>query len=306
MTSCKRLGCLDLSRNRCAVSTASLIPSLTLDGGLSRVGEAPVNRLADRSRQHVLDEDRPFYFVADGVVQVARAEHPIPYAGTVYDGLKTSTGTNSSTKSAQVVLRPASSSFLWSMPRSAGPMTRAVQMANTTQPAPPTTLPAPTLHTSTPQSNRTALDVSMFDLDGRGQAPISRSARPTTRREHISSSGSTIHPSDAPSPDLSTGLQSRVTPSTARPRVPHRHASLHYGVVARAKQDTTLTVMTAETFQRLTKKFPKATAHIVWEVTSFLCKVMLAVLNFARCPSCPYAFPKGDVQCGPQVPWFGE
>jgi CRP-like cAMP-binding protein len=35
------------------------------------------------------------------------------------------------------------------------------------------------------------------------------------------------------------------------------------GTVARAVEDSTLAVIPAEAFRRLTKKFPKATAHIV-------------------------------------------
>jgi len=44
------------------------------------------------------------------------------------------------------------------------------------------------------------------------------------------SSGSTTHPPDAPSPAPSNGSQPRGAPSTARPRAPLRRISLHRGV----------------------------------------------------------------------------
>ncbi|EIN14421.1 patatin-domain-containing protein [Punctularia strigosozonata HHB-11173 SS5] len=50
--------------------------------------------------------------------------------------------------------------------------------------------------------------------------------------------------------------QDRSTPSTIR-------GDAHYGMVVRATEDATLAVIPAEAFRRLTKKFPKATAHIV-------------------------------------------
>jgi lysophospholipid hydrolase len=121
------------------------------------------------------------------------------------------------------------------------------------------------------RSNGAASDVSVFDLDGTGVTPISLSPRPI-RRESISSSSSTIHPPNTPSPAPSSGSQSRDPSSTTRPRVPPRRASLHRGVVARAKEDTTLAVIPADAFQRLTKKFPKATAHIV-QGAPFLARV---------------------------------
>jgi CRP-like cAMP-binding protein len=38
---------------------------------------------------------------------------------------------------------------------------------------------------------------------------------------------------------------------------------IHHGTVARATEDTTLAVIPAEAFRRLTKQFPNASAHIV-------------------------------------------
>lgn len=51
----------------------------------------------------------------------------------------------------------------------------------------------------------------------------------------------------------------------------HTPTQLHHGVVARATEDSTLAVIPAEAFRRLTKKFPKATGHIVQgELTDIL------------------------------------
>jgi lysophospholipid hydrolase len=44
---------------------------------------------------------------------------------------------------------------------------------------------------------------------------------------------------------------------------PPRLTGVNHGVVARAVEDTTLAVIPAEAFRRLTKKFPKAAGHIV-------------------------------------------
>ncbi len=49
----------------------------------------------------------------------------------------------------------------------------------------------------------------------------------------------------------------------SRPLDAHIPLQIHQGVVARATVDTTLAVIPAEAFRRLTKKFPKATSHIV-------------------------------------------
>ncbi|OBZ78912.1 Lysophospholipase NTE1 [Grifola frondosa] len=95
------------------------------------------------------------------------------------------------------------------------------------------------------------------------------------RRESVSSSGSTVHPVDLASirgrsphdhgfPRESSSSTSTSLPRTARnPTNSSTETQSHYGVVARAAEDSTLAVIPAEAFQRLTKKFPKAAAHIV-------------------------------------------
>ena len=214
-----------------------------------------------------LDEDKSFYFVADGVVQVfARAEHPPVVNGTgIWD--------EEDLNGYQLLNEVGAGGTLSSLFKILNLFTEHVQISWANDESPSEgqhSSPSSTYHSpgSNPtyahfRSNRTISDVSILDLDGRGVTPISRSPRPSIRRESVSSSSSTIHPSDAPSPAPPNGPQPRVPSSATRPRAPARQSSLHRGVVARAKEDTTLAVIPAEAFQRLTKKFPKATAHIV-------------------------------------------
>jgi len=64
-----------------------------------------------------------------------------------------------------------------------------------------------------------------------------------------------------------TTVYSRAPPSAPPQTISRKDAhvptQLHHGVVARATEDSTLAVIPAEAFRRLTKKFPKATGHIV-------------------------------------------
>ncbi|OCH95670.1 patatin-domain-containing protein [Obba rivulosa] len=118
---------------------------------------------------------------------------------------------------------------------------------------------------TSPSSARTRLrrsnsDVSTFDLTTPSDLPPPRSRG---RTASVSSSGSTVHAADITSPrspNSASRAQSQVRgipPSTST------ESQNHYGVVARATEDSTLAVIPAEAFRRLTKKFPKATAHIV-------------------------------------------
>ncbi|KAF9469736.1 hypothetical protein BDZ94DRAFT_1243142 [Collybia nuda] len=104
-------------------------------------------------------------------------------------------------------------------------------------------------------------DVSQFDLD--------TNQKNNSRKSSTSSSNSrasTVHASEIPrATSLSPGSfdqsnYSSISGSFTRPEpvVPG-----HRGVVARATEDTTLAVIPAEAFRRLTKNFPKATGHIV-------------------------------------------
>jgi lysophospholipid hydrolase len=102
-------------------------------------------------------------------------------------------------------------------------------------------------------------DVSRFNLETDG--PGRRARRASTASDSSTIHGQeipeipTIRASEAGSREHSTASE-RPSPSTSR-------GAAHYGTVVRATEDATLAVIPAEAFRRLTKKFPKATAHIV-------------------------------------------
>ena len=109
------------------------------------------------------------------------------------------------------------------------------------------------------RSQRADSDVSQLQLDSKFS--IGSSA----------SSASTVHRMDSGSSPGSPSTYSTASESRT-PRVPYslfprnatiRPTRVHHGVVARATEDTTLAVIPAEAFRRVTKNFPKATGHIV-------------------------------------------
>ena len=107
-------------------------------------------------------------------------------------------------------------------------------------------------------------DVSQTDFDRHVQySQIERRRSPS-----VSSSSSTIHPGEPKSPTPTTSRHTERIISASlnqrrRRRVSDHLTQIHHGTVARATEDTTLAVIPAEAFRRLTKKFPKASAHIV-------------------------------------------
>jgi lysophospholipid hydrolase len=109
-------------------------------------------------------------------------------------------------------------------------------------------------------------DVSQFDLDAKTRGHARKSS--VSSVSSSTSRASTVHASDILSPragSLSPGSfdePSHPSISTAFTRA-EPVLPVHRGVVARATEDTTLAVIPAEAFRRLTKNFPKATGHIV-------------------------------------------
>ena len=124
-------------------------------------------------------------------------------------------------------------------------------------------MPAFTSERSIPKNRmrRANSDVSQFDL---GPAEF---AKQTARRSSVSSATSTIHGGHKSSRAPSSTNSGYSTPATPTPPIHQprfiRPTQEYKGVVARATVDTTLAVIPAEAFRRLTKKFPKATGHIV-------------------------------------------
>lgn len=150
------------------------------------------------------------------------------------------------------------------------------------------------------RARRSDSDVSTLSLNF-------NSPRSRARGGSVSSSGSTIHAADIGSPrsraESPAGI-SFSTSSSGRTRSTKRHpgethATSHYGVVARATEDSTLAVIPAEAFRRLTKKFPKATAHIVQG--NYLSSLITGSI-LTRFNSDFDAFFPRHFQCCPQLP----
>ena len=66
---------------------------------------------------------------------------------------------------------------------------------------------------------------------------------------------------DASRPSIQERRRQRV--DSLGTEIPDNHLVAQENTIARAKVDTTLAVIPADAFKRLTKKFPKASAHIV-------------------------------------------
>ncbi|KAH0591235.1 hypothetical protein H2248_001327 [Termitomyces sp. 'cryptogamus'] len=109
--------------------------------------------------------------------------------------------------------------------------------------------------------HRANSDVSQLDLD---------KLKVHERKSSVSSTASTIHATRATSSPRGISLSPSSLGSYGSHRMPsfsqtHVQPTLVHrgGVVARATEDSTLAVIPAEAFRRLTKNFPKATGHIV-------------------------------------------
>lgn len=84
---------------------------------------------------------------------------------------------------------------------------------------------------------------------------------PRLRRGSLSSTTSTVHLTSPLSPERD-GYASTIEEESTPFHSP-REKAVYHGLVARATEDTTLAVIPAEAFRRLTKNYPKATGHIV-------------------------------------------
>ncbi|EKM61421.1 uncharacterized protein PHACADRAFT_135056 [Phanerochaete carnosa HHB-10118-sp] len=178
--------------------------------------------------------------------------------------------------------------------------------------------------------HRSDSDVSTMHLDyvakQRRASPDAMSPRARGRGASVSSSGSTVHPVGVSSPHFPSrhrsvsqgpsvsGLSSTSnrTTSTAQVRrrpVPSNPNHSSYGVVARATEDSTLAVIPAEAFRRLTKKFPKAAAHIVQVILTRFSRVTFnAAHNYLGLTTEVLRTEKAinDIACHPLPPSFYE
>ncbi|KAF8963847.1 hypothetical protein BDZ97DRAFT_1818202 [Flammula alnicola] len=152
-------------------------------------------------------------------------------------------------------------------------------------------------------------DVSQFDLGTK--------APQKTRRSSVSSTTSTVHAHEhrAPSRDTSVDTDdddfTPVVPLIPLPHTRHTRPTpvRRPGVVARATVDTTLAVIPAEAFRRLTKKFPKATGHIVQVILTRFSRVTFnAAHKYLGLTSEVLRTEKAinDIACHPLPPSFYE
>lgn len=109
--------------------------------------------------------------------------------------------------------------------------------------------------------------------------------RPITRENSYTALDSTATPGRQAVPPLSldpnqesrpaTGTQF-PTPQYEQREQANKYASAHPDIVARASVDTTIAIIPATAFHRLTRLYPKATAHIVQVILTRLQRVTLA------------------------------
>lgn len=81
---------------------------------------------------------------------------------------------------------------------------------------------------------------------------------------------------DAPHLQGSSRRPSFSRSGSLQPRMPTKQSSAHPDIVARATVDTTIAIIPATAFHRLTRIYPKATAHIVQVILTRLQRVTLA------------------------------
>lgn len=210
-----------------------------------------------------LDQDKSFYCVVEGTVQVfAQTGHSPEVQQSAWD--------DEDMNGYQLLNEVGSGGTLSSLFTILSLFTEDVQMSWQDDYSDLSTDDIFDAAGPIPPRNRTRRansDVFQF-----GFGPESPGPTPTARRSSVSSAASTVHAHEFQSPSRGGSMspgQDGPTPSTSIPHSHHHnHTTRHLtqvrrGVVARATVDTTLAVIPAEAFRRLTKKFPKATGHIV-------------------------------------------
>lgn len=207
-----------------------------------------------------LDEDRSFYCVIDGMVQVyAPSGKPTEARSGSWD--------NEDMNGYQLMNEVGSGGTLSSLFTILSLFTEDVKIGfqnSGTHSDDDDVAPDVLTVLRSGKSKHADSDVSQTDFDRHVQySQIERRRSPS-----VSSSSSTIHPRESKSPTPTTSRHPERLIGTSlnqrrRRRVSNHLTQIHHGTVARATEDTTLAVIPAEAFRRLTKKFPKASAHIV-------------------------------------------
>lgn len=131
-------------------------------------------------------------------------------------------------------------------------------------------------------SSRSNADVSALNLEQR-ETPRRR------RRTSLSSSASTVQNAPLERDGYASASEEDFMGTAVPPSQSYKGNEVYHGLVARATEDTTLAVIPAEAFRRLTQKFPKATGHIVQGVqisvglfNSILTMLLVILTRFSR------------------------
>ncbi|KAF5352701.1 hypothetical protein D9756_005855 [Leucocoprinus leucothites] len=219
-----------------------------------------------------LHQDKSFYCVIDGTVQM--------FAQTGSSSKDDNLWDDEDMNGYQLLNEVGSGGTLSSLFTILSLFTEDVQIswqddyADEIPPAMTTEHPAP--HTL----RRVSSDISSLSLDedsgGKGKG--------NGRRSSTSSAASTVHATETALPPTAllspafegssrTGTTPTSLPKAARPSQAHR------GVIARATEDSTLAVIPAEAFKRLTKKYPKATGHIVQVILTRFSRVTFSAAH---------------------------
>ena len=198
-----------------------------------------------------LDQDRNFYCVIDGTVQV--------FARTGQMALQNGSWDDEDMNGYQLINEVRSGGTLSSLFSILSLFTDEIKLSWQEE----THSANPTVDLALPRKYVEPIntDVSHLDLESAQSSPTPLSRN---RTASISSSGSTAHPSGSIA-GTTDARQSFHTPPNASspPQSDSIQRSLRHGIIGRATEDSTLAVIPAEAFRRVTKKFPKATGHIV-------------------------------------------
>ncbi|KAJ8518792.1 hypothetical protein ONZ45_g4175 [Pleurotus djamor] len=133
------------------------------------------------------------------------------------------------------------------------------------------------------RASRSNSDVSQMALNL--DESTSPGGVPASHRRMSVSSSSTVHARDGDvpmTPSYEDEEYNVITPNASSiplSRAQPAHSPIHRGIVVRATEDTTLAVIPAEAFRRLTKKFPKATGHIVQVILTRFSRVTFSAAH---------------------------
>ncbi|KAG6332336.1 hypothetical protein ID866_6754 [Astraeus odoratus] len=223
-----------------------------------------------------LDQDRNFYCVIDGTVQV--------FARTGQNTRQNGSWDEEDMNGYQLINEVGSGGTLSSLFSILSLFTDEVKMSWQDEP-----IGLPTSKSSGQDTlprrvriGRTNSDVSRMSLE----ADVEHANLGGRERGwSVSSSGSTAHPLEVTSPpaDVTSPSrlekQSRTTVSDAQRSDSTPRSQFHHGIVGRATEDSTLAVIPAEAFRRVTKKFPKATGHIVQVILTRFSRVTFSAAH---------------------------